>query len=66
MSKSEIDGAQGPPIVIQTFTDDLQQVIHDVGGQSIGNGIKPSPEQRYAHRLIQCVNRQEKGADGYK
>ena len=41
METSEIDGAHGIPIDIQTFTDDLQQVLHDVGGQIIGNVIKP-------------------------
>ena len=29
---SEIYGAHGIPIDIQTFTDEIQQVLHDVGG----------------------------------
>ena len=41
METSEIYGAHGIPIYIQTFTDELQQVLHDVGGRIIGNGIKP-------------------------
>ena len=41
VATSEIDGAYGLPIDVHTFTDELQQVIHDVGGKSIGNGIKP-------------------------
>ena len=42
VAASEIDGAQGLPRYIQTFTDKLQQVIHGVGGRSIGNDIKTS------------------------
>ena len=41
VATSEIDGAHGLPRDIQTFTNGLQQVLHDVGGRSIGNGIKP-------------------------
>ena len=41
MEISEIDRAHGIPIDIQTFTGELQQVLHDVGGRIIGNVIKP-------------------------
>ena len=51
MVASEIDG------YIYTFTNKLQQVIHDVGKKIIGNGIKPQSSPRYARRLIWCVNR---------
>ena len=54
-----IDGAYGLPRDIQTYTNEIQQVLHGVGGQSIGNGIKPSSAQRYACRLIQRLNRKE-------
>ena len=64
MATSEIDGAHGLPRDIQTSTDELQQVIHGVGGQIISNGIKPESAQRYACILIQRVNRNEEGAEG--
>ena len=32
METSEIYGAHGIPIDIHTFTDEIQQVLHDVGG----------------------------------
>ena len=41
-------------------------MLHDVGGQSMVNGIKPAPTQMYSHRLIQSVNINEKGAEGQK
>ena len=63
METSEIDGAHGIPIDIQTFTDELQQVLHDVGEQIIGNVIKPESEKSYARRLIQHVNINEEGSE---
>ena len=63
---SEIDGAHGLPRYIHTFTNKLQQVLRDVGRWIIGNYIKPSSAQSYAHGLIQCVNRNEEGAEGQK
>ena len=66
MTTSEIDGSHGIPRDIHKFTDKLQRVIHDIGGQSIGNGINPSSAQRYACRLIQRVNRTEEGEEGQK
>ena len=63
---SEIYGAHGLPRDIQTFTDELQQVIHGVGGQSIGNGIKLASAQSYSRRLIQRVNISEERSKGQK
>ena len=57
VATSEIDGAHGLPRYIQSFTDELQQMLHDVGVQIIANGIKPSSTQSYARRLMQRVNR---------
>ena len=57
VATSEIEGTHGIPRDIATFTNELQQVLHDVGKQRIDNGIKPQPAQRYAHRVIQRVNR---------
>ena len=63
---TEIDVAHGLPRGIQTFTQDLQQVFHDLGGKSIGKCIKPSSAQSYAFRLIQRVNINEEGSEGQK
>ena len=52
-----MDGAHGLPGDIETFTNELQQVLYDVGKQIIGNGIKPQPAQRYSCRLVQRVNK---------
>ena len=37
VATSEIDGAHGLPRDIETFTNELQQVLHDVGKIIIGN-----------------------------
>ena len=66
MATLEIDGAQGLPRDIQIFTEELQQVIHDVGGRIVVNCIKPSPAKMYSRGLIQCVNINEEGAEGKK
>ena len=39
VATSEVNGAHVLPRDIQTFTKKLQQVLHDVDGQSIINGI---------------------------
>ena len=51
---------------IQNFTDELHQVLHDVGRKIIDNGIKPSSAQGYSLRLIQLVNRNEEVTEGQK
>ena len=66
MATSEIYGSHGLPRDINTFTDELQQVLHDEGGKIIGNGIKQAPEKIYSHILIQIVNRNEEGAEVMK
>ena len=66
VEKSEIYGAHGIPIDIHTFTEELQQVLHDVGGRIIRNGIKPESAQRYARILIQRVNRDKGLSDIHK
>ena len=66
MEKIEIDGAQGLPRDIHTFTDELQQVLHAIGGKIVGNCIKPPSSQMYARRLNQRVNINEEGAEGQK
>ena len=56
VATSEIYGAHVIPRDIHTFTDELQQVLHDVGVWIVINDIKPLSAQRYACRLIQRVN----------
>ena len=41
-------------------------MLHGVGKQIIGNGIQPKSAQRYAHRVIQHVNREQEEAYGQK
>ena len=66
MATSEIDGAHGLPRGIASLTNELQQVIHDAGKQSISNDVQPKYAQRYFHRFIQCVNREKEEIEGYK
>ena len=66
MATSEIYGPHGIPRDIHTFTEYLQQVLHDGGGRIIGNIIKPSSAQRYDRISIQRVNINEEGAEGQK
>ena len=58
--------SHGLPRDIQTFTDKLQQVLHDLGGQIISNSIKPASAPKYACRLIQRLNRNKEVAEGQK
>ena len=53
-------------IYIVSLTNELQQVIHDVGKQSIVNGIQYKSAQRYSFRVIQSVNIEEEEAEGQK
>ena len=41
MATSEIDGGIGLPRYIVNLASELQQVIHDVGKQIIGNAFQP-------------------------
>ena len=66
MATSKIDGAHGIPRDIETFTNTIQQLLHDIGKKIIGNGIKPQPTKRHACRLIQHVNRKEEESEGHK
>ena len=63
MAASEIDGAHGLPRDIETLTNKLQKVLHENSKQIIGNRIKPQSAQRYAHKLIQRVNREDEEAE---
>ena len=56
VSTSEIYVAHVIPRDIASFTNELQQVLHDVGKGSIGNVIQPKSARRYSHSVIQRVN----------
>ena len=64
--KIRIYGAHVIPRDIQTFTDKLDQVLYDVGGKIVVNGIKLLSAQNQEPRLDQRVNRNKKGAEGQK
>ena len=66
MATSEIYGARGTPIDIPTFTDDIQQVLHGVGGRIIGNVIKTESAKMYTCTLIQHININEDGSERQK
>ena len=66
MATSEIDGAYGLPIYIETCTNKIQQVLHDAGQLITSNAIKPQPAQRYVCRVIQSVNRKEEETEEIK
>ena len=57
MEASEIYGVHELPRDMLSFTNELQQLLHEVGTQSIGNGIQPKSTQSYARRVNQLLNR---------
>ena len=66
VAKPEIDGAHGLPRDIATLTNELQQVLNDLCKQSIGNIIQHKTAQRYNHRGIKSVNREDEEVEGQK
>ena len=54
---SEIDGAHVLPRDISSFTNEIQQLLHDVGKLRTVNIIQPKYEQSYSCKVIQYVNR---------
>ena len=63
---SEIDGTRLLPRDTTSPANKLQQVIHDVGKWIIGNITKHKSAQRYAHRVIEWVNKEEGKTEGRK
>ena len=51
--------AYGLPRDTKTISDELQQVIHGVGCQYSNKTIKINYALRYAHRVIERVNKEE-------
>ena len=49
-----------------SLNNELQKLLHDIGKQRTGNGIQHKSAQRYAHRVIQRVNKEEEKAEGRK
>ena len=52
-----MDGAHVLPIDAISLTNDLQQVLRDVGKQSISNGIKHNSAKSYSRRVIERLNK---------
>ena len=48
------------------LTNELQQVLHNVGKQNISNGIQYKYTQGYSRRIIQRVNKEEEEAEQQK
>ena len=59
METSEIDDVNGLPRDTRSLANELQKVLHDIGKRSTGNVIKHKSAQRYTHRVIEQVNKQE-------
>ena len=58
MATPEIDGSRGLPRDIVRLTNELEQVLRDVGKQSISNVIQAKSAQRYTCVVIQRVSRE--------
>ena len=63
---SGIDGAHGLPRDTRGLANEIQRIIHNVGKQRIGNTIIQNYAQRYSHRFIGRVNKEEKKSKGQK
>ena len=59
-----MDGAHGLPRDATSPARELQQVIHDIGKQRIGNRIKQNFTQRYYYRVIERVDKEERKSEG--
>ena len=64
VATSEIDGAHWLPRDTIILTNELQQLVRDVGKQSIINRIQSKYSQRYARRVVRRVNREYKESEG--
>ena len=63
VATSEIYGAHRLPIDTTNLTNELQQVLHGVVKHRIVNVIKLKYTQRYHHRVIELVNKEEGKAE---
>ena len=52
LATSGMDGAHGLPRYTISLTNELQQVLYDIGKKIIVNVIRHNYEKRYAHRVI--------------
>ena len=59
VAKIETKGARGLPRDTTNISDEIKQVIHDVGRRDANKTITPSSALRYAHRVIELVNKEE-------
>ena len=56
MAKTETEGIYGLPRDTTTISDELQQVLHDMGPQDANKTITLDFALRYARKLTACVN----------
>ena len=66
VATSEIYGLHRLPRDTTAYQINFQQVLHDVGKQSISNGIQSKSAQRYARIVIQRVSREQEESEGQK
>ena len=66
METTEIEGAHGLPRDTTTISDELQQVLHNVGRRDANKTITPDSALRCARRVIVRVNKEEDNAEGHK
>ena len=57
MATKEIEGAYGLPRDTNTISDELQQVLHNVGRRDVAKTITLDSALRYARRVIARVNK---------
>ena len=63
VTKLEIYCAPGLPRDIVILTNEIQQVLYDVGKKRTSNGIQPKSAQRYDCIFIQIINREDEEAE---
>ena len=59
MASSEMEVAHELPRDATSLSNELQQVIHDLGKQKIGKEIKQNSAQSYTPIVIRRVNKEE-------
>ena len=64
LATTEIEVAHGLLRDTNTISDELQQVLSDMGRQDVNNSIKTRSKLWYARRVIDCLNKEEEDAEG--
>ena len=64
MATIKIEGAHFLPRDTTPISNELQQVLHDMGRREANKTITPDSALRYAHRVIGHVNKEEGNSEG--